>query len=153
MTCIEWVLRWIVVPAKVIPFAIASAQYGWRLPVRRVLQLLWNWRWWLGATICRAGECVTAGPLLLRLAAWNGHSRRKWRVALKLAASYLLGIGGWLLLLAWAGVLFGSQKPLPESGRSDGVVTPTKREPPLDWDAIRLDGALHGCISNSDSCP
>jgi hypothetical protein len=114
MSYIEWVLRWIVVPAKVIPCAIASAQWGWRLPVRRVLQLLWNWRWWLGVTVvalagvCLPGHFYSADP-------HGTVSAQIWRVSLKLAASYLLGVGGWVLLLAWAGVLFGYQKPLPES--------------------------------------
>ncbi|MGD0940859.1 MAG: hypothetical protein ABR905_14225 [Terracidiphilus sp.] len=114
MSYIEWVLRWIVVPAKVIPYATASAQCGWRLPVRRVLQLIWNWRWWLGVTIIALvsvslpGHFYSADP-------HGTVSAQVWHVSLKLAASYLLGVGGWLLLLAWAGVLFGCQEPLPEN--------------------------------------
>jgi hypothetical protein len=115
MTCLEWVLRWIVVPAKVIPYAIASAQCGWRLPVRRVLHLLWNWRWWLGVALAALvavwlpGHFFTAAPHGTVLA-------QEGRVALKLAASYLLGVGGWLLLLAWASVLFGRQQPPAKEG-------------------------------------
>jgi hypothetical protein len=113
MSYIEWVLRWIVVPAKVIPFAIASAQCGWRLPVRRVLQLLWNWRWWLGVTIvalvsvCLPGHFYSATP-------HGAVSAQVWHVSLKLAASYLLAVSGWVLLIGWFAVLFGFQKPLPE---------------------------------------
>jgi hypothetical protein len=113
MSYIEWVLRWIVVPAKVIPFAMASAQSGWRLPVRRVLQLLWNWRWWLGVTIVALVSVALPGHFYSA----DPHgtvSAQVWHISLKLAASYLLGVGGWVLLLAWAGVLFGCQKPLPE---------------------------------------
>jgi hypothetical protein len=114
MTCLEWVLRWIVIPAKVIPYAIASAQCGWRLPLRRVLHLLWNWRWWLGVALAALvavwlpGRFFTAAPHGSVLA-------QEARVTLKLATTYLLGVGGWVLLLAWAGVLFGRQQPLPES--------------------------------------
>jgi hypothetical protein len=114
MSYVEWVFRWIVVPAKVIPFAITSAQSGWRLPVRRVLQLLWNWRWWLAVTIialisvCLPSHFYSADP-------HGTVSMQVWHVSLKLAASYLLGVGGWVLLLAWACVLFGCQKPLLES--------------------------------------
>ena len=71
-TLAEWVLRWIVVPAKVIPCAMASAQWAWRLPFRRVLRLLWNWRWWLAVVLAAlVGRCA-AGPLLCRRAARNG---------------------------------------------------------------------------------
>lgn len=114
MTTIEWVLRWIVVPAKVIPFAMASAQQGWRLAARRVLQLLWNWRWWLGVIIVALVSVALPGHFYS--AAPHGTvSAQVWHVSLKLAASYLLGVSGWVLLLAWAGVLFAQQKPLPEN--------------------------------------
>ncbi|MGO9776199.1 MAG: hypothetical protein ACLQGT_06850 [Terracidiphilus sp.] len=114
MTCLEWVLRWIVVPAKVIPYAIASAQCGWRLPWRRVLHLLWNWRWWL-AVMLAALVAVWLPSHFFTAAPHGSVHAQEARVALKLAASYLLGVGGWILLLAWAGVLFGRQKPLPEN--------------------------------------
>jgi hypothetical protein len=114
MTCLEWVLRWIVVPAKVIPYAAASAQWGLRLPWRRALHLLWNWRWWLAVAVAAVvavwlpGRFFTAPPHGTVLA-------QEGRVALKLAASYLLSVGSWVLLLAWAAVLFGRQEPLPEN--------------------------------------
>ncbi len=114
MTYIEWALRWIIVPASVIPYAIASAQSGWRLPVRRVLQLLGNWRWWAGVTIVALG-CVCLPNHFYSADPHGSVHAQELRVALKLAASYLLGVGGWLLLLAWAGVLFARQKPLPEN--------------------------------------
>jgi hypothetical protein len=113
MTCLEWVLRWIVIPAEVIPYAIASAQCGWRLPWRRVLYLLLNWRWWLGVTVVALAAVWLPGWLFSTPPHGSVHAQEA-RVALKLAASYLLGVGGWLLLLAWAGMLFGRQKPLPE---------------------------------------
>jgi len=114
MTCIEWVLRWIVVPAKIIPFAIASAQSGWRLPVRRVLQLLWNWRWWLGVIVVALVSVALPSHFYSADPHGTVHAQI-WRVSLKLTGSYLLGVAGWVLLLAWVGVLFGRQKPLPES--------------------------------------
>jgi hypothetical protein len=114
MTCLEWVLRWIVVPAKVIPYAMASAQCGWRLPWRRVLHLLLNWRWWLGVVAVALTAVLLPNWLFSAPPHGSVHAQEA-RVALKLAASYLLAVGGWLLLLAWAGVLFGRQKPLPEN--------------------------------------
>jgi hypothetical protein len=114
MTYVEWVFRWIVVPAKVIPYAIASAQSGWCLPVRRILHLLWNWRWWLGVTIVALVSVALPGHFFS--AAPHGTvSAQEARVGLKLAAAYMLAVGGWIVLLAWAGVLFGRQTPLPES--------------------------------------
>lgn len=108
MTILEWVFRWIVVPAKVIPYAMASAQSGMRLPLRRVLRLLWNWRWWPAV--------VLAALLSVWLPSWlfagDPHgtvSAQIWHVSLKLTVSYLLVMSSWVLLLAWAAVLFGRQ--------------------------------------------
>jgi hypothetical protein len=114
MSYVEWVFRWIIVPAKVIPFAITSAQSGWQVPVRRVLQLLCNWRWWLGVMIV----ALISELLPAHFYSADPHGTvtvQVWHVSLKLTASYLLAITGWVLLLAWAEVLFGCQKPLPES--------------------------------------
>jgi hypothetical protein len=110
MTYVEWVFRWIVVPAKVIPYAMASAQWGMRLPWRRVIRLLWNWRWWLGVTVA----ALVAVALPARFFApdpYGSVSAQIWHVSLKLAANYLLAVGSWVLLLAWEAVLFGRQKP------------------------------------------
>lgn len=104
----EWVMRWVVVPAKIIPYAVASAQWGWRVPLRRVLRILWNWRWWPAV--------VLAALLSVWLPGWlfagepkGTVSAQIWHVSLKLAATYLLAAGSWVLLLAWAAVLFGRQ--------------------------------------------
>ncbi|MGA2218513.1 MAG: hypothetical protein ABSG51_10530, partial [Terracidiphilus sp.] len=51
LTIAEWILRWIVVPGKLIALGAATAQWGWRLPVRRLFRLLLNWRWWLGVVL------------------------------------------------------------------------------------------------------
>jgi hypothetical protein len=36
---------------------------------------------------------------------------QEWSVGLKLAGVYLLGVGAWVLMLAWWAVLFDGQKP------------------------------------------
>jgi len=30
-----------------VPFVAAATQWGWQLPWKRILGLIWNWRWWL----------------------------------------------------------------------------------------------------------
>ncbi len=55
LTCLEWICAGSSLPAKVIPYAVATAQWGWRMPWRRVLRILWNWRWW---------PAVVVAPLL-----------------------------------------------------------------------------------------
>jgi len=123
-TLAEWVLRWIVVPAKVIPYAMASAQWAWRLPFRRVLRLLWNWRWWLAVVLAALVTVALPG----RFFAGVPHgtvAHQIWAVVLKLAGAFLLALVCWVLLLAWAAVLFVrtqrsanpvNELPLPKSG-------------------------------------
>lgn len=114
LSVLEWVLRWIVVPAKIIPYAVASTQWGFRLPLRRVLHLLWDWRWWLGvliaalAAVWLPGRFFAAAPHGTILA-------QEIRVVSKLVATYLLAVSSWVLLLGWAAVLYGRQQPLPEN--------------------------------------
>ena len=112
LNVLEWVLRWLVVPAKLIPYAAASAQWGWRLPWRRVLGMLFNWRWWLAVVLAglvgvwlpgRFFEGTPSGTV----------SAQVWHVTLKLTAAYLLGVGSWVLLLGWVATLFGRQQPPP----------------------------------------
>jgi len=114
ITILIWIFRWIVVPAKVIPYAIASAQSGYRMPWRRVLQLLWNWRWW-SAVVVAALVGVWLPSLMFAPDPHGTLSAQIWRVSLKLAETYLLAMISWVLLLAWAAVLFARQKPLPEN--------------------------------------
>ena len=113
MTAIEWALRWIVVPAKVIPYAMASAQWGLRLPWRRVIRLLWNWRWWPAVVVAALLSVWLPGRLFASVPTGTV-SAQIWRVTLKLTATYLLAVGSWVLLLAWAAVLFGRQQPPAE---------------------------------------
>jgi hypothetical protein len=113
LVIVEWVLRWVVAPAKIIPYAVASAQWGWRLPLCRILRILWNWRWWPAVALA----ALLSVWLPSRFFAGEPHgtvSAQIWRVALKLAASYLLAVGSWVLLLAWAAVLFGRQPSAEE---------------------------------------
>jgi hypothetical protein len=111
---VEWVLRWIVLPAKLIPYGVASAQWGWRIPWMRVLRMLWNWRWWV--VVVAAALVAVWLPGRFFVAEPNGTvSAQVWHVGLKLAATYVLAVGCWVLLLAWVAMLFGRQRPRPDA--------------------------------------
>jgi hypothetical protein len=113
LTLVEWVLRWIVIPGKVIPFALASAVTGWRLPVSRVLRVLWNWRWWPAVIVLALLGAALPKHIFAGLPYGTVH-HQVWTVIFKLGATYLLGVISWVLLLAWSAVLFTRQMPLPE---------------------------------------
>ena len=113
MTILEWVLRWVVVPAKVIPYAAASAQWGLRLPWRRVLHLLWNWRWWLTVVLAALVSVWLPGRFFTGMPSGTV-SAQIWHVTMKLAGAYLLVVGIWVLVLGWLAVLFGRQQPPAE---------------------------------------
>lgn len=129
---VEWVLRWIVVPAKVTAWAGATAQWGWRVPVRRVLRVLWNWQWWLLVTV-----------LALVAVRWTGHwfeaeptgtvTAQEWNVGLKLIGAYVVAVSAWVVMLAWWAVLFDWKKPAAADGGDDGdslVPVPVLSGPP-----------------------
>ena len=120
---LEWALRWVLVPAILIPFTVASAQWSYRLPWRRVLRVLLNWRWWPAVLAAALLAAALPGRFFVTLPSGTV-SAQVWHVSLKLAAAYLLGIGSWVLLLAWAGVLFGHLKPLPEDDAATELFEP-----------------------------
>jgi len=114
MIILEWVIRWIAMPAKVIPCAVATSQCGLRISWRRVIHLLWNWRWWPVAVIAALASVWLPGHFFAITPAGTV-SAQIWHVSLKLAAAFLLAMCSWVLLLGWAAVLFGCQKPLPKN--------------------------------------
>lgn len=135
-TLAEWVLRWIVVPAKVIPFAMSSAQWGWRLPFRRILRLLWNWRWWLAVVLAALLGVLLPSHFFTSLP-HGTVAHQVWAVVLKLAAIYLLALVCWVLLLAWAAVLLArTERHANPSG--DSLVPAPVRSGPLGEDSVRL---------------
>ena len=138
ISVLVWICRWIAVPAKVIPHAMTSAQWGWRLPWRRSLGMLLNWRWWLGAVIA-ALVGVWLPSHFFSGAPHGSVAHQEWAVSLKLAGAYLLAMASWVLLLAWAAVVLArdahstkapgddapqkevsAKLPLPESGDDVG---------------------------------
>jgi hypothetical protein len=127
LTAIEWVLRWVIVPAKLIPYAAASAQWGWRLPWRRIFHVLWNWRWWLGVTLASLAGVWLPGHLFAKPPA-GSVSAQVWSAGLKLTAAYLLAMTSWVLLLAWWATLFASKQNPPSEEAL--VAVPVHAGPP-----------------------
>jgi hypothetical protein len=129
LTAIEWVLRWVALPGKLIPFAAASAQWAWRLPVRRVIRFLWNWRWWLGLIIASLVGAWLPSQFFDKPPS-GSVSAQEWHVGLKLAGAYLLAVTSWVLLLGWWATLFAVKKQRPSD--EDLVAVPVLSGPPLD---------------------
>ena len=127
LTIAEWILRWIVLPGKLIVLGAASAQWGWRLPVRRIYRILLSGRWWLGVVIAALVGVWLPGRFFVGMP-HGTVSAQVWAVVLKLAAVYLLAVGSWVLLLAWVATLFGRQIP-PEGDAL--VAVPVFTGPPL----------------------
>ncbi|MGA7339296.1 MAG: hypothetical protein WBE72_07540 [Terracidiphilus sp.] len=117
----EWILRWIVIPAKLIPCAMASAQWGWRLPWRKLIRLLLNWRWWRAVVLAALLGVALPGHFFAGLPQ-GSVAHQVWAVILKLAGAYLLAVSCWVLLLDWAAVLFNPAAPAANPDGGDSLV-------------------------------
>jgi hypothetical protein len=136
-TDIEWLLRWVVIPAKLIPHAMASAQWGWRLPMRRIIRFLLNWRWWLGALAAAFFGVSLPGHFFKGLP--NGTvSHQVWAVTFKMAGAYLLPVASWVVLLAWAAVLMAQSKPGNDDRDGEAHVLVPVGSGPLRKDSVKL---------------
>jgi len=137
-TDMEWLLRWVVIPAKLIPHAMASAQWGWRLPLRRIIRLLFNWQWWLGVLVAASVGVSLPSHFFTGLPSGTV-SHQVWAVVFKVAGAYLLPIAAWVVLLAWAAVLLAHRKPGPNEERDDeaNVLAPVGSGP-FRVDSVRL---------------
>jgi len=127
LTALEWILRWIVLPAKAIPYAAASAQWGIRLPWRRVIRLLWNWRWWTGVVLTSLVGVWLPSQFINKTPS-GSVSAQVWAVGFKLAGAYLLAVSSWVLLLAWWAVLFSPRQAPPTEEAL--VAIPVSKGPP-----------------------
>jgi hypothetical protein len=136
LTFLVWIIRWIAVPAKVIPWAMASAQWGLRLPVRKIIRLLFNWRWWL-AVIIAALVAVELPSHFFDGLPRGTVSHQVWAVMLKLTAAYLLAIISWVLLLAWCAVLLSLGPRAAENPDDSRVLAPIGSGP-LGEDSVKL---------------
>lgn len=137
LTIFVWIFRWIVVPAKVIPYALASAQWGGRLPWRKVLRMLLNWRWWLAAMI------AALVGVLLPSNFFHGEphgavAHQVWAVILKVAGAYLLAVASWVLLLTWAAVVLDRGELGKAQPGDDALRVVPVGSGPLDKDSVKL---------------
>jgi len=121
LTWAEWFLRWIAVPAVLIPAAAASAQYGWRLPVRSILRVILNWRWWLAVVAAALAAVLLPNYYFDKPPTGTVHAQ-EWHVILKLVGTYLLAILSWVLSLAWQATLAAFPRPPQEPPREEELV-------------------------------
>jgi hypothetical protein len=144
LTIAEWILRWIILPGKLIVLGAASAQWGWRLPIRRIFRILLSGRWWLAVILAALVGVLLPGRLFVSLP-HGTVSAQVWTVVLKLTAAYVLAVGTWVLLLAWVATLFGRQTPPSEealvavpvlTGPTAGKRSATAEIPPPDEGGI-----------------
>jgi hypothetical protein len=108
----EWALRWVVIPAKLLPYAAASVQWGWRIPWWRIVRILLNWSWW-SAILVAALLSVALPPRFFAREPSGTLLSQEWAVGLKLASTYLLAFASWIFLLDWLAVLFNRQQITP----------------------------------------
>ena len=123
-TIAEWVVRWIIAPGKLIPYALASVSCGWRLPVRRILRVMLSWRWWPAVALA----ALASVALPARFFSVEPHgtvSQQIWAVSLKLIATYGIAICCWILLLAWGAALYRLSGPArPDADNDSGELVP-----------------------------
>lgn len=126
-TIAEWVLRWIVVPGKLIPYAVASAQWGNRLPWRKLIRMMFSWRWWPAVVVASLVGVLWPGTFFDALP-HGTVSHQVSAVALKLTVAYALAIACWIVLLAWAATLLssvrGSIPPAEDDSGGEPVPVP-----------------------------
>lgn len=104
---VEWVLHWIVVPCELILCAVASAQWGWRLPWRRLVPLMMSWRW--RPVVIFGSLVAVAWPQAYFDSLPHGSvAHQVWAVVFKLGAAYFLAMASWVVVLAWAAALVSS---------------------------------------------
>jgi hypothetical protein len=137
LTLAEWILRWIVVPGKIIPYATAAAQWSWRIPWRRQIRFLFNWRWW-AAVVIVALVAVALPARFFSGVPQGTVSHQVWVVTLKLVATYILAVGSWVLLLGWAAVLFGRAQFARSPGDDLLVPVPVSSGPRPGEESARL---------------
>lgn len=120
LTVAEWLLRWIALPALLLPFAAASAQSAWRIPWRKTLRFLLNWKW--GSAIILMALLGVFLPSHFFNAPPSGSVHaQEWHVGLKLAATYLLALSSWILTLAWLAVLFSGNQSPSADGKTSAI--------------------------------
>ena len=117
LTWVAWLVRWVALPAVLLPLAVTSSVSGWRLPWLRVLRVECNWRWRAAVFVAAMLSVALPGHFFAQ-APHGTASAQLWTVCLKLAATYAIGLSSWILLLAWSATLVGRQ-PQPADAALD----------------------------------
>ena len=119
---------WVVLPALFIPFGAVSAQRALRLPWQRILQVLCNWRWWIGV-LCAAIMGEALANLFEPSASTAAGSLPEEIPVLRTILADVLSFGSWVVLMGWVTVLLARA----ESRSGDDVlqVAPSNSDLPL----------------------
>lgn len=98
VSAVFWAIRWMLLPALLLPVAADLARSGRTIPRGR-FPLLRDWRYWLEVPVL----LVIAIDLPFRLIGWvpqvNGFALEMVSFTLRMLVGYLLFVGAWLLLL------------------------------------------------------
>ncbi len=137
LTLAEWLLRWIIIPGKITPYAMASAQWGWRIPFRKIFRLLLNWRWWPAVVLAALLGVVLPGHFFAGVP-HGTVTHQIWAVTLKLAMSYVLGVASGILLLGWAAVMMGRSDSDADAPDDEEMVPVEVGSGPLGSDSVKL---------------
>ena len=116
LTWLEWGLRWAIVPGLLIPASVCSAAWGIaRMPWGRIVRVWMSWKWWPVVLLWSlVGE---AWPQTWFDSLPHGSVRAQvWRVGLKVAGAYLLGVTAWVKVLGW-GAMRISPRPRMRTNR------------------------------------
>ncbi len=114
---IEWFLRWIVIPALLIPFGAASVVRAWRLQWLNTLHVVHNWRWFFAVVVLALLGVALPGHFFTGTPSGTLHAQ-VWAVGLKIVGAYLLTFASWILLVAWVCALLKQQEAMNSSAES-----------------------------------
>jgi hypothetical protein len=107
-----------VLPAIFIPFSAASTQRALRLPWRRIPQVLYDWRWWIGVLLA-----VVIGGALPKLIQPNGSTAAdalpEEIPVLRTIIFHVLSFGSWVVLMGWVTVLLARAESSPKRSGDD----------------------------------
>jgi hypothetical protein len=133
----EWLLRWIIIPGKITPYAMASAQWGWRIPFRKIIRLLLNWRWWPAVVLAALLGVVLPGHFFSGVP-HGTVTHQIWAVSLKVALTYVLGVASGVLLLGWAAVMMGRSDSDADAPDDEEMIPVEVGLGPLGSDQVKL---------------
>lgn len=93
-------LGWFVVPGLLMPWFVASARWGLKLQFRRVMRVMFNWRWWLGLVIAMLVGIVLPGAIKTAFSAGRSTSNA-WVNTMWSDLPDLITLATWVVLVGW----------------------------------------------------